>query len=250
MNVGKAAAALRGPSGITTNPTTLVGTTPVTPAPLQKTYATTSRQFVSDASSRGSKITNVSINVNDNFSIGDLNVVLKVSHTWISDLTFRLIGPDGTTVNLVQRRGGNGDNLMVTIDDQATGRISRVTTAITISGSYRGEQALSAFRGKSAQGRWTLQVIDQARGDTGFVNSFQLQITPNAVATSAANSLANFAGASGSNVSSTTLDQAFAGFDFNEWLSRITRNRESISNIVRSTQNAVNSIIDRIFSNW
>ncbi len=174
MNVGKAAAAL---GGSPSTPTTPVVTTP---APQRRNYSTAGFQFLADATSRSSTTTNIPINVADDIAIEDLNVSLNISHTWVGDLTIRLIAPDGTTVTLLRRRGGNGDNLQVTIDDQAIANPSSIAAASKIYGSFRGEQALSAFQGHSAKGRWTLQVIDQARGDVGYLQSVQLQIVPKA----------------------------------------------------------------------
>jgi len=151
--------------------------------------------------------------------------VLDISHTWIGDLSIRLISPSGTTSTLVQRRGGSGDNLRVTLDDQASSNISTIAAATNITGTFRGEQSLSAFRGRAAKGVWTLQVIDQARGDTGFLNRVQLQITP---ATTAA---------------STTL-----GSELNDWISRLQRLRESTA--IPATRSILPAIVDRIFSNW
>jgi len=97
---------------------------------------------------------------------------------------------------------------------------------------------LSAFRGKSAKGRWTLQVIDQARGDTGFVNTFQLQITPTAVTTA-------------TNSTIRPVDKIFEGFDFREWLSRLHRNRDSIANLLpHSAVNTIDRVADHVFANW
>ena len=227
INVGKAAAALR---GTPTTPNPPVTPTPIptptpTPVPVQRTYSSIGRQFLNDASSRSSTTTSIPITVSDDILIGDINVVLDISHTWIGDLSIRLISPSGTTSTLVQRRGGSGDNLRVTLDDQASSNIATIAAATNITGTFRGEQSLSAFRGRSAKGVWTLQVIDQARGDTGFLNRVQLQITP---ATTAA---------------STTL-----GSELNDWISRLQRLRESTA--IPATRSILPAIVDRIFSNW
>lgn len=224
INVGKASAALRGTPAVPTPPTP-TPTLPVPPAPVQRTYSSVGSQFLSDATSRSSTTTRIPITVSDDIRIGDINVVLDISHTWIGDLSIRLTSPTGVTTTLLQRRGGSGDNLRVTIDDQANSSVSSITAATNITGTFRGEQSLTAFRGLSARGVWTLQVIDQARSDTGILNRVQLQITPTSTA------------------ASSTI-----GSEFFEWLSRLQRSRETTPTV--ATRSMLPTLVDRIFSNW
>jgi subtilisin-like proprotein convertase family protein len=107
-----------------------------------------------------------------------LNVNLSINHTHVSDLRVRLISPDGTSVQLVNRRGGSSDNIRVTFDDEATTNISN---AATLSGTFRPERTLSAFDGKNASGRWRLEIVDSARLDVGVFNSIQLLFTESVV---------------------------------------------------------------------
>ncbi len=226
IHVGKAAAALR---GTPTPPTPPVPTptppAPPTPAPVQRTYSSVGSQFLSDATSRSSTTTRIPITVSDDILVGDINVVLDISHTWIGDLSIRLISPTGVSATLVQRRGGSGDNLRVTIDDQAVSSVSTITAATNITGTYRGEQSLNAFQGRAARGVWTLQITDQARGDTGVLNRVQLQITPTSTA------------------ASTTI-----GSEFFEWLSRLQRSREATPGV--ATRSMLPAVVDRILANW
>ncbi|MCY2973931.1 MAG: S8 family serine peptidase [Planctomycetota bacterium] len=224
INVGKASAALLGTPAAPTPPTP-TPTPPVPQAPVQRTYSSVGSQFLSDATSRSSTTTRIPITVSDDIRIGDINVVLDISHTWIGDLSIRLTSPTGVTTTLVQRRGGSGDNLRVTIDDDAGASISSIAAATNITGTFRGEQSLTAFRGLSARGVWTLQVTDQARGDTGVLNRVQLQITPTPTA------------------ASSTI-----GSEFFEWLSRLQRSRETTH--VVATRSMLPALVDRIFSNW
>lgn len=225
IHVGKAAAALRSaPTSPTPTPPVTPTPTPA-PTPVQRTYSSVGSQFLSDATSRSSTTTRIPLTVSDDILVGDINVVLDIRHTWIGDLTIRLISPTGVTATLVQRRGGSGDNLRVTIDDQAGSSVSTIAAATNITGVFRGEQSLTAFRGRSARGVWTLQVIDQARGDTGVLNRVQLRITPTSTA------------------ASTTI-----GSEFFEWLSRLQRSRETTPLV--AARSMLPSLVDRIFSNW
>jgi len=111
--------------------------------------------------------------------VQDLDVTLNISHTWVSDMTIRLISPGGTNVLLFNRRGGSGDNLVNTVfDDSAAVSITTATAAqAPFTGSWRPEQPLSAFNGSDANGNWILRIQDQATGDTGIVNNFNLKFT-------------------------------------------------------------------------
>lgn len=109
-------------------------------------------------------------------NIVDVNVLINASHTWVADVEFRLVGPSGTTVNLITRRGGSGDNFVNTVlDDQAAVGIAAGVAPFT--GSYRPEQVLSAFNGLDPNTTWTLQVRDLASTDVGTVHNWSLIIT-------------------------------------------------------------------------
>lgn len=111
--------------------------------------------------------------------IQDLDVTLNISHTWVSDMSIRLISPGGTDVLLFNRRGGSGDNLVNTVFDDAAA--VSITTAVAaqapFTGSWRPEQPLSVLNGTSANGTWTLRIQDFATGDPGLLNSFNLKFT-------------------------------------------------------------------------
>ena len=114
------------------------------------------------------------LTINQDITIADLNLTMSLSHTWDSDLRVTLIGPDGTQITLVNRRGGSGDNFATTFNDEAATSI--VSGLAPFNGSYRPEQALSAFDGKNARGTWQLVVDDLATFDTGRINSWSLTV--------------------------------------------------------------------------
>jgi subtilisin-like proprotein convertase family protein len=180
IDLAKAATALKGNSGAIgnsggSNNNNNTGN----PATVQrKVYSAATPRFLADATARGATTTNIPIQVADDIKIEDINVNMNIAHTWRGDLSIRLISPNGTVVNLVSRRGGSGDNLIATIDDQATSSVTTMSSALTVSGSFRGEQALSSLRGKSAKGQWTLQITDNARGDVGQITKAELDILP------------------------------------------------------------------------
>ena len=142
IDLGKAAAALKGSSstgnGSGSNSNGNGNTSTTEP---RRVYSAASPRYLADATWRGTTSTNIPIQVADDIRIEDINVSLSIAHTWLRDLSVQLISPDGTVVNLVTRRGGSGDNLIATIDDQATSSVTSISNALTVTGSFRGEQA-------------------------------------------------------------------------------------------------------------
>ena len=91
---------------------------------------------VSKSFSGGS--TTLSSTIADDLSgaISDLNVNLSINEATDSNLSVTLIGPDGTTVNLINHNGGSGANFTnTTLDDQATTAIGSGTAPF--SGSFK-----------------------------------------------------------------------------------------------------------------
>lgn len=135
-----------------------------------------------------------SIVIGDVGSIQDLNVsLLGASHTFVGDLIVTLSHVDsGTSVVLVDRPGVpdfssfgwaydlNGD---YTFDDDASVTWQDVnggvqdTLFVIASGSYLGENALSAFNGEDISGTWTLTISDNAGFDTGGIQGWSINAT-------------------------------------------------------------------------
>jgi len=109
--------------------------------------------------------------------VTDVNVTLKINHSNDSQLSAFLIGPDGTEVQLFATADGlHGANFTnTTFDDSAAGSIK--SGSAPFSSTYRPDQALSAFNGKSANGKWTLEVNDTIPGTTGTLASWSLSLT-------------------------------------------------------------------------
>ena len=127
----------------------------------------------------------IPISVTDLGSITDVNVRVRLNHTFDGDLEIRLIAPDGTTVLLSDNRGGGGDNFgtgandcsgtYTRFDDSAAAAIS--AGVAPFAGSFRPEQPLSALNGKNPVGTWKLRITDTASLDVGTVGCVQLEIT-------------------------------------------------------------------------
>jgi subtilisin-like proprotein convertase family protein len=114
-----------------------------------------------------------------NATIG--NTDAAVNHTFIGDLIFRLTSPTGTTVTIVNRRGGTRENICNTLldDDGGFPALSTVTstTGQFLSGNFAPDNALSAFDGQNGNGNWTLNVSDNAGIDIGSLRRFSLVIS-------------------------------------------------------------------------
>ncbi|TQM84747.1 subtilisin family serine protease [Saccharothrix saharensis] len=77
-------------------------------------------------------------------------VQVNIVHTYIGDLIVDLVAPDGTVYNLHNRSGGSTDN---------------INRSYTVNASS-----------EAAAGTWKLRVRDQALFDTGYLNSWTLDV--------------------------------------------------------------------------
>ena len=126
----------------------------------------------------------IPIIVADVRTLSDVNVSFRINHTFDGDLLISLVHPDGTVVQLVNRRGSSGQNFgtgandatgtPTAIDDQAATAISAGTAPF--SGSFRPESPLSVLNGKPSNGAWKLRVTDNAAADVGTVGTFKLEL--------------------------------------------------------------------------
>jgi subtilisin-like proprotein convertase family protein len=121
-------------------------------------------------------------------TLADVNLSVYLTHTYDSDLTLSLIGPDATTVVLASASGGSGDNFgsacspassRTTFDDAALTPIA--SGAAPFVGSFHPQGTLSSFNGKTGaavNGTWTLRITDAVSGDFGTFSCASLVIAP------------------------------------------------------------------------
>jgi len=115
------------------------------------------------------------VTVSNPASVTDVDVGLSIAHLFDSDLVISLIGPNGTSVSLSNRRGGSGDHYTNTVfNDAAATPISSGTPPFN--GSFRPETPLSALNGIPANGSWTLRVRDVTSPDPGTLQSWYLRL--------------------------------------------------------------------------
>lgn len=106
----------------------------------------------------------------------DTRVTVNLTHTWMADLQIWLVAPDGDSVQLFNRHGGSGDNLVSTVfDDSAAASISTGTAPFT--GTWRPIAPLSTLIGKNPNGTWNLRIRDNAGGDVGTLTSWSLTLS-------------------------------------------------------------------------
>lgn len=145
------------------------------------------------------------INVQDDCIIQDVDVIVRVSHLWVGDLTFTLACPDGNVVGLMERPGlsgtgccGDSSNLIaanpITFDDSAVvdpeslgsgldGNTAIPATSVYSAGGFlgppfpAGSLKLTDLNGLSSAGTWIFTAADSALGQTGTVSSVTLRLT-------------------------------------------------------------------------
>ena len=126
---------------------------------------------------------NDSLTVSTNGPLTDLNVSLKVTHTYVGDLVFRLRHEEtGTAVRLFNRPLGgdgncDGDDINAQFDDEAGSPVDQEcgSGVPSINGAFIPSAALSAFDGEDLSGTWTLNASDRAAQDLGTVDQWCLQ---------------------------------------------------------------------------
>ena len=121
-------------------------------------------------------------------AVSDVNVRVRLNHTFDCDLTLTLIAPDNTAVTLAANRdtpaGGDDNYGTGTNDCSGTPTIFDDAAAQPISaglppfaGTFQPETPLAGMNGKSLGGTWKLRVADGAGQDVGAVGCVTLEIT-------------------------------------------------------------------------
>jgi len=113
--------------------------------------------------------------VSDPGRIASIKVTkIKGLHTYLGDLTFTLISPNGTEVILVANYCETQENFDIGFDDDS--ELTNPPCPYTDGLIYKPAQSLSAFRGEFASGTWQLKVNDNADADGGQLDEWSLEI--------------------------------------------------------------------------
>lgn len=118
-----------------------------------------------------------SIDIPDSTAISGLTVTVDIQHTWVNDLSAKLISPTGTEVNLFINPCTSDDlqDISATFADGGT-TLSCGGGTPTITGTLAALSPLSVFNGEDAAGTWYLQVDDAFNQDGGAINGWSLSI--------------------------------------------------------------------------
>ena len=103
------------------------------------------------------------LDVNDAYCIGDVDIEMNLTHTYIGDLTIDVTSPSGTVVRLHDRSGGGDDDMSMYYDEEG-GDLPE------------GPGMLSDFEGEIVTGTWRMDVHDHAGADQGSLDHFALKI--------------------------------------------------------------------------
>lgn len=115
------------------------------------------------------------INTEDNYTIDTATITLDIAHTWLTDLTVKLISPSGTEVFLFSESCGDLDDAIATFADNGT-ELSCNDAAPSISGTIKPLTPLLQLNGEPVNGTWTLEVFDTEPWDGGVINSWSLDL--------------------------------------------------------------------------
>lgn len=116
--------------------------------------------------------------------VGDVNVELQISHTFIADLTIDITSPAGTNVVLWPNVCGSTDNFNATADDDGTatlcldianGPANVVFYDPAVTGAPNTD--LGIIEGEQSGGTWTLTLEDTFAADTGTLNAWAIIVT-------------------------------------------------------------------------
>ena len=153
----------------------LVAALPPAMSPVVNTYVSTDvPKPIPDANPNG---VNSVVNVPGDFLVGKATASLTISHTYDSDLDISLVNPADTSVLLSSGNGGNGDNYVNTVfDDAAATPIVSGTAPFT--GAYQPQGPLATFNSNAGGGQWKLHAVDTAGGDTGTIVTWTLKLVP------------------------------------------------------------------------
>lgn len=151
--------------------------------------------------------------VASSFTISDVNIGVRLSHTYRGDLRLFLISPGGTSVTLMQNIATAPDNLNVLFDSSAAASITThtalddsATSGPPYQRTFTPQTSLAVFNGTNSAGTWTLSICDSLNQDTGAFARADLYLTQTPASfadLSLTKTVSNAAPASGSAISYT-----------------------------------------------
>jgi subtilisin-like proprotein convertase family protein len=119
----------------------------------------------------------VPLTITGGYTIGDINVNLNITHTYIQDMTITLEGPaaiGSPVITLFQETCGDNDDINCILDD--AGGAPQCSGIPSVSGNIAPFESLSSLNALPADGVWTLHVSDPWNGDGGTINLFSIDL--------------------------------------------------------------------------
>lgn len=155
----------------------------------------------------------ITLNVGPNLEVVDVDVVVRINHNFVGDLTIKLVGPGGTGVTLLNRPGlpgnlddgsevgGDSSNLRDTapilFDDTAPSGVPSESMGLGLSSATvvgSGPTAgpdnylphvegdpLSLFEDSDPNGLWTLYVGDSSAAAAGTFVAWELRVSTHVI---------------------------------------------------------------------
>ncbi|WP_110516059.1 proprotein convertase P-domain-containing protein [Herpetosiphon llansteffanensis] len=118
-----------------------------------------------------------SITVAQAANIADIDVLLDLNHSLMSELDVTLTAPDGNVVALFTDIGSaQRRNVDLVIDQQAALPLGTYNNLNGVHFAPEYNFSLDWFAGQQAQGQWTLTIYDTADSNGGTLNSWGLRI--------------------------------------------------------------------------
>ena len=117
----------------------------------------------------------VPLTITGGYTIGDMNVDMDITHTWIGDITVTLEGPAsiGTPIiTLLDLPCGDQKNINCIMDDN--GGEPTCSGIPAVSGNIAPFDPLSSLNTLPADGEWVLRVFDHNNEDGGTINNFSI----------------------------------------------------------------------------
>jgi len=113
-------------------------------------------------------------------SIGRVVLFTNITHTYASDLDITLTSPAGTVVTVTTDNGAGNDNTFAgtSWDPSSTNAPSDYVFAnLVVAPLLATEGSFDNFLGQDPNGTWTLTIADDAGGDHGLLNQWDLTIS-------------------------------------------------------------------------
>lgn len=143
---------------------------------------------VPDASAVGATST-LAVPLPSGAVITSMSVNFNMTHTWVSDMVINLRAPNGNVLNLVNQRGGSGDNFTNTTISSASST-SLATGAAPFTGTWAADAAAGVGPTGNASnvnnwaalwtgvvsGNYVLAMRDLVGGDVGTLTSWSITI--------------------------------------------------------------------------